>query len=250
MIKRFIPNIFTFLNMLSGCVAVVLAVQDQLVSAAIFVGLGIFFDFFDGFFARLFKVSGEIGVQLDSLADMITSGLVPGIVMMQLLSRSLENYNLLSTHSWSTDALFPASFPYLAFLGLLITAASGYRLAKFNIDKRQTSSFIGLPTPANAILILSFPLIATYQASPRVMSIIFSPWFLAGLIGISCFLLNAELPLFGLKFKSAGFKENWFRYVFIAFCLFALGALQFMALPIIILVYVLFSAVLDFLRVE
>lgn len=248
MIKKYIPNFFTLLNLLSGCIAVVLALQDHLVFAAFFVGMGVFFDFFDGFLARLLNVPSAIGLQLDSLADLITSGLAPGIVMMQLLTEALGgNANFLN-YNWETEPVFKLGFPLLALFGLLITLASAYRLAKFNVDTRQTTSFIGLPTPANAILILSLPLIAVYQPSPRIMALIFNKWFLMGLTVFSCILLNAELPLFALKFKSWSFKINWFRYLFLGISLIVLIGFQFLALPIIVLVYLLLSIVLYFLN--
>ncbi|MEX0361790.1 MAG: phosphatidylcholine/phosphatidylserine synthase, partial [Allomuricauda sp.] len=155
--RSYIPNFLTLLNLFSGCVATVFAVQNQLEMAAIFVFIGIFFDFFDGLAARALHVQSEIGVQLDSLADMVTSGVVPGIVMFQLLDMSQAS-------GWSEGQL--AGIPWLgvdvapiAFFGFIITLASAYRLAKFNVDENQVSSFIGLPTPANTLLILSLPLI-------------------------------------------------------------------------------------------
>ncbi len=244
MIRKFVPNFFTLLNLACGCVAAVLAVQNHLIFAALLVGLGIFFDFFDGFFARLLGVSSDLGLQLDSLADLVTSGLVPGIVMVQLLAQSLGSNVPPILYPWEDRPIFYLDFSGWALLGLLITLASAYRLAKFNIDERQTSSFIGLPTPANAILILSIPLILTYQPSPRIVSLIFNPWFLMGLTVFSSFILNAELPLFGLKFKTWDFKSNWFRYVFLGLSVVAILFLQFLALPLIILVYLLFNVVL------
>lgn len=241
MLKKQIPNFFTLFNLLCGCVATILAVQDQLVIAALFVGFGIFFDFFDGFAARMLNVQSEMGLQLDSLADMITSGLVPGIVMMQLLSHSVSWGHEPLPFGWKDPADFQLGFPLLALAGLMITLASGYRLAKFNVDDRQTASFIGLPTPANTILILSLPLIATYQPSPALLAFIFNPLVLITLTVVSSILLNAELPLFALKFKTWDFKTNWFRYIFIGLSLIALIFFQFLALPFIILSYVLFS---------
>src|SRR5699024_5198756 len=162
-IRKFIPNFFTLCNMAAGSIAVILAVQNHLVFAAIFVGIGIFFDFFDGFFARLLRVSSKLGLQLDSLADLITSGLAPAIVMVQLLNRSFSAETEGVFLRWEKIPIFEIDMPVISLIGLLIVLASGYRLAKFNIDSRQTSSFIGLPTPANAILIFSIPLILTYQ---------------------------------------------------------------------------------------
>lgn len=249
MIRKFIPNFFTLCNLFCGSVGVILAVQNKLAFAAVFVAIGIFFDFFDGFFARLLGVSSELGLQLDSLADLITSGLVPAIVMVQLLIQSMGGTGMdVLALSWETKPVFELGFPLLALTGLLVALGSGYRLAKFNIDKRQTSSFIGLPTPANAILILSLPLIYTYQSSPQIEYILFHKWFLIGLSLFSCFMLNMELPLFGLKFKTWGFKENWYRYSFLILSFLALLSLKFIALPLIILVYVLFNMVLFFLK--
>lgn len=241
MIKKQIPNFITLLNLLSGSIAAMFAAEDKLVAAAFFVALGIFFDFFDGFAARLLKVPSAVGLQLDSLADMVTSGLVPGIVMFQLFSKSVENQPEVLNLAIDHPNLNAMDFSAMALLGLLITLASGYRLAKFNIDERQTSSFIGLPTPANTILILSFPLILTFQPSPFVSCLILNPWFLAVITVFSCVMLNAELHLFALKFKNWNFKENWFRYLFLFLSLLGLIFLKFFALPLIIVFYIILS---------
>ncbi len=250
MIKAFIPNFFTLCNLLSGCIAAILAVQNHLVFAAIFVGIGIFFDFFDGFFARMLGVAGELGTQLDSMADLVTSGLVPGIVMVQLMAQALGGSAEAFVYSWEERPSFYFGLPLLALIGLLIPLASAYRLAKFNLDTRQTTSFIGLPTPANTILILSLPLIQAYQHLPRISFYLFNPWFLIGLTIFCSIMLNVELRMFSLKFKGWGFKENWFRYVFLLFAVILIASLQFLALPLIIFSYMLFSAILDFANVE
>lgn len=250
MIRKFIPNLFTLGNMASGSIAVILAVQNHLVYASIFVGIGIIFDFFDGFLARVLEVPSELGKELDSLADLITSGLVPGIVMVQLLYQSIGGNPEMGFFEWEKIPIFNIGMPTWALLGLLITLASGYRLAKFNIDERQTSSFIGLPTPANAILILSIPLILVYQYTPRIETIFLNRWFLIGLTLFSSFILNAELPLFGLKFSSWSLKENWYRYVFLIMAAVVVVYLQFIALPIIILIYLLFNIALYYLEEE
>ncbi len=211
--------------------------------AAIFVALGIFFDFFDGLAARALDVKSELGLQLDSLADMVTSGLVPGIVMFQLFRQALPG-SAAQPVDWTTGQdLLEWNIPVFALFGLLITLASAYRLAKFNIDERQTDSFIGLPTPANALLILSLPLILIFQPQPFLVDIILNPWFLAGLTLFSCFMLNAEVPLFALKFSSWGFAENKIRYLFLIFCVILLIFLQFAAIPVIILSYVIVSMI-------
>lgn len=242
-LKKHIPNFITMLNLFAGSIAVIFAVQGNLVMAAIFVAVGIFFDFFDGFAARILDVKSELGLQLDSLADMVTSGLVPGIVMFQLLIQALPGKES-GVGEWSSgDDLLAWDFPVLALIGLFITLASGYRLAKFNIDERQTDSFIGLPTPANALLVLSLPLILVFHPHPDILAVIYNPWFLIGLTLFSCFMLNAEVPLFALKFDSWSFAENKLRYFFIALCVVLIVWLQFIAIPVVIVLYVLLSLV-------
>lgn len=241
--KRHVPNIITLLNLLCGAIATIFAVQGNLIMAALFVALGIFFDFFDGLAARLLDVKSEVGLQLDSLADMITSGLVPGIVMFQLLKRALPGDALPASEWAEAGTWWEWNFPALALVGLLIAAASGYRLAKFNIDDRQTDSFIGLPTPANALLILSLPLILAYQPNPWAVGLILNEWFLIGLTLLSCFMLNAEVPLFALKFSDWSFKANKLRYLFLAYCLLMIILFQFIAIPLIIISYVIVSLI-------
>jgi len=242
MLKQ-IPNALTSLNLLCGCVAVLFVVSGDLVTAAVFACLGIFFDFFDGLAARLFNAHSAVGLQFDSLADMVTSGLVPGFVMVQLLSKSytgsyFEIDQLFASQGWGASLQ-----SWLPLIGLLIVVASGYRLAKFNVDERQTDSFIGLPTPANTLLILSLALILEFQDTQWVNEFILNSWFLVGITIASSILLNAELPLFALKFKTWDIKSNSKRYVFLAFCLVSLVLLKFLAIPLIIAVYILVSLV-------
>lgn len=242
MIKKHIPNIITLLNLLSGSIAVIFAVQNNLIAAALFVGIGIFLDFFDGLTARALNVQGELGLQLDSLADVVTSGVVPGIVMYQLLNAAFHGENAVNT-DWGEQTLLNFDLPWVALIGLLITLASAYRLAKFNIDDRQDTSFVGLPTPANAILILSLPIILEFQPTAFAVSLILNEWFLIGLTLFSCFILNAELPLFALKFTNWSFKDNFVRYGFILISLLLLVFFQFLALPLIIIAYLLISII-------
>jgi CDP-diacylglycerol--serine O-phosphatidyltransferase len=224
-IKRHVPNIITLLNLFCGCIALVFAKDSNFEMAFYFVSLGIFLDFFDGFFARLFKVSSPLGLQLDSLADMVTSGVVPGFVMFSMMSNNND------VTSW---------FPYLGFL---ITLGSCYRLAKFNIDTRQTDSFIGLPTPANALFILSLPLVLKYTGSLFVLEILVNPWVLLGITLFSAFILNAEIPLFSLKVKNFTLKGNGLQIFFLAMCLLLLLFLQYAGIPLIILMYILLSVI-------
>lgn len=236
--KQHLPNFITLLNLFCGCIAVVFAVMNQLDFAAIFVFLGILFDFLDGFAARTLNVSSEIGVQLDSLADMVTSGVVPGIVMFQLLSMAQKD-------GWNLDLFgMHSEVGVLPLFGFLITLASAYRLANFNVDENQVSSFRGLPTPANALLILSLPLILLYQNNEVLGDLILNQWFLMALTLLSVFLLNSRIELFALKFKGTGFKENGVKYLFLIGSLVLLLTMKFLAIPVIIALYILTSLVI------
>ncbi len=245
--KRHIPNLITMLNLLCGCIATVFAVKNHLDIAALFVFLGIFFDFFDGLAARALDVKSELGLQLDSLADMITSGLVPGIVMYQLLSMSLHGGWNTGWVSVATDTLEESAtaLPWLPFLGFLITLGSAYRLAKFNVDENQVSSFVGLPTPANALLILSFPLILLYHNNEVLNHLILNETFLIVTTLLSTFLLNAPVKLFALKFKNWSIKSNAMRYVFIVVSLVLILTMKFMAIPAIIAIYIVSSVIMQ-----
>jgi CDP-diacylglycerol--serine O-phosphatidyltransferase len=227
-IKKHIPNSITLLNLLCGCIAMVFVTNSDFEMAFYFVCLGIFLDFFDGFFARLLKVSGPLGLQLDSLADMVTSGLVPGYVMFFLLSNS--------QHEISTHFMMP-------YLGFIITMGSCYRLAVFNIDTRQTNSFIGLPTPANALFILSLPLVLKYSDSLIVLEILTNQWVLLAITLFSAYILNAEIPLFSLKIKKFSLKDNALQIVFLFLSFLLLVFFQYAGIPLIIIGYVLLSIV-------
>ena len=240
--KKHIPNMITSLNLLCGCIAILFAVSGDLVAASYFVLTGMFFDFFDGLAARLLHVQSKIGLQLDSLADMVTFGVVPGIIMFQLLNKA-TTLQLLETRFEVSETMlwYGESMSFIPFVGLILVIASAYRLAKFNVDSRQTDSFIGLPTPANTLLILSLPLIYEFQYTELVETVIFNKWFLIGLTLFSSLLLNAELPLFSLKFKTWGFNSNKLRYVFLAISLIAIVTLKFIAIPVIIALYIFLS---------
>ena len=230
-IKKHIPNCITLLNLLSGCIALIFVVQQQPEMAFYFVCLGIFLDFFDGFFARLFKVSSPLGLQLDSLADMVTSGVVPGLTLF---------YMMLNAFGLELNSPFSAEYAG-ALVGFLVTLGSCYRLANFNIDTRQTDSFIGLPTPANALFILSLPLVITYSNSFILFEILSNYWVLLAIAIGSAYILNAEIPLFALKVKKLSFKENKLTFFFLAVSLLLLLLLQFLGIPLVILFYVLLS---------
>ncbi|MFT5253535.1 MAG: CDP-diacylglycerol--serine O-phosphatidyltransferase [Flavobacteriales bacterium] len=227
-IKKHIPNLITLVNLFCGCIAIVYIAKLEYEIAFYFVCLGIFFDFFDGFFARLFKVAGPLGLQLDSLADMVTSGVAPGFVMYFLLSNSQHEISF---------------SPYLPFLGFIITLGSCYRLANFNIDIRQTNSFIGLPTPANTLFIMSLPLVVLYSDSLIALEILTNQGILLLITLFSAYILNAEIPLFSLKIKKFNLKDNALQIVFLLFALVLLVLLQYLAIPLIILSYVILSVI-------
>lgn len=228
-IKAQIPNLITLLNLFSGCFALIFAFHQDFKFAFFFVSLGIFFDFFDGFFARMFKVSSPLGLQLDSLADMVTSGVVPGVVMYQLMNHALG----FPSFGWPT-LLFP-------FLGFIITLGSCYRLANFNVDTRQTDSFIGLPTPANALFILSLPLILFDNQYEFITKTLSNEYVLLAISLLSTYILNAEIPLFSLKIKNFSFAKNKLQIIFLAISLLLLVFFKILGIPLLILFYILLS---------
>jgi CDP-diacylglycerol--serine O-phosphatidyltransferase len=215
------------LNLFCGCVALVMVSDYKFDFAFYFVCLGIFFDFFDGFFARKFNVAGPLGVQLDSLADMVTSGVVPGYTMFILLSKTIFD---------------GTSIGFLAYLGFVITLGACFRLAKFNIDERQSDNFIGLPTPANCLFIMSIPFFLEVPSN----GIIVGNNIKIALIVISflsAYIMNAEIPLFSLKFKNFSFAKYKLQIFFLAISAAMLFFLQILAVPMIIILYVLLSVI-------
>lgn len=236
-IKKHIPNTITLLNLLAGLFALIHAFNGNYNEAFSLVCLGIFFDFWDGFFARIWKVQSPIGLQLDSLADMVTSGVVPGLVMYKMLADIQENQ---SQYNLTEDTYYMGVVPYLGFL---ISLASCYRLAKFNVDTRQTDSFIGLPTPANALLIMSIPMIQFHSEFDWLVDFLSNPFVLVGVTVLSSYLLNAEIPLFSLKVKSFSWEKYKMQVVFMIISVILIAILEFIAIPIIILLYVILSVI-------
>jgi len=238
-LKKQIPNIITLLNLLAGLIALVYAFDDNLQMAFFWVCMGIFFDFWDGFAARSLKVSSPLGVQLDSLADMVTSGVVPGVAMYRMLLNIQLNYEQYNV----TDETFYMKL--VPFVGFIIALGSCMRLAKFNIDTRQTDSFIGLPTPANALFILSIPMIMATTDFEILITIFSNPYVLVFITFFSAFIMNAELPLFSLKIKSSKLSDNKLSIGFLLTCLIALILFQYTAVPFIIGFYILLSVILN-----
>lgn len=220
--------------MLCGCIAIVFAFEGNLVWSAYMVGIACIFDFMDGMFARLLKAHSEIGKQLDSLADMVSFGVVPGMIIFKLINQTMI--------TCGADIFVAAP---ISFSGFLVTAFSAVRLAKFNLDTRQTDSFIGVPTPANTILISSLPLILQFNISNT--SFILNPYFLIGLTLIMSYLLIAPLQLFALKFKNFSWADNKVRYLFLALSLLLLIVFQFVGIPLIIILYIVLSVISNIL---
>lgn len=195
--------------------------------------------------ARILKVDSELGKQLDSLADMVTSGVAPGIVMYQLIFSSMNQNSFATTFvekenliSWNLSDV-----QLLPFIAFLLPVAAAYRLAKFNLDERQLISFIGLPTPAMSIFVISLPLILIYSDISYVNNLINNTYFLVIITILLSFIMNAELQLFSLKFKKISLKNNWVQLVFIIIALVSLIVLKFVAIPLIIALYILLSLI-------
>ncbi len=237
--KKHIPNIITLSNLVCGTLAVWQALQGNLICAALFIFLGAFFDFFDGMTARLLHVQSAIGKELDSLSDVVTFGVAPGFIVFSLLESVTSQ---MGTMGW------------LKFVALLMPALSSYRLAKFNLDERQTSSFIGLPTPANAMVWAAYGIILSVSDPSRLLlfswfdggslaELMSNPWFIGVLSVAMSISLVLEVPLFALKFKNFSWADNKVRYLFLGIDLLLLLFLGVYAVLVIIFFYVLLSIV-------
>ena len=229
-LKKHIPNFLTCGNLFCGCVGIVSVFQNDLVFAAYMIGVAALLDFADGFVARIMNAYSLIGKDLDSLADCVTFGVLPSMMLYKLLQKSLMG-----------DGFAIEIFVVLPYLAFLIAIFSALRLAKFNTDTRQSESFIGVPTPANALLVGSLPLIMWQH--PDWMHYIQNPYALIGYILLTSYLLVSELPLFALKFKNFSLANNRIRYIFLSISLVLLIWLRFAAVPPIILLYILLSFV-------
>lgn len=237
-IKKHIPNTLTLLNLFAGLCALIHAFNGNYAEAFSLVCLGIFFDFWDGFLARTLQAQSAIGLQLDSLADMVTSGVVPGLIIYKMLGDIQENQ---AQYTLTEDTYYMGVVPYLGFL---ITLGSCYRLANFNVDERQTESFIGLPTPANALWICSLPIILEETGGNGfIFEFLSNPFVLVIIAFLSAFLLNAEIPLFSLKAKAFTWEKSKIQILFLGIATVLLVILQFLAIPLVILLYVLLSVV-------
>ena len=235
--KNIIPHVITSANLLCGCLAITQIAEGNFLVASLLVLLGAFFDFFDGLAARALNVGSELGAQLDSLADMVTFGLVPAYLAFEWLNQI--DYSI---------------YNYLAFL---IAIFSAVRLAKFNIDDRQTTSFIGVPTPANALFWISIPLIY-WQVENDIHFIrvdfmlpaFDSFFFIISAILVFSYLLIAKLPLLALKFKNLNWNSNQFRFLLIGISVVLFTLFLFAAIPFILLLYLILSIIHNNLQVK
>lgn len=225
-IKKIIPNTLTSCNLIAGCIATFHAFTGNVDIALLWIVIGAVFDFFDGMSARLLHVSSPIGKELDSLADDITFGLAPAAIL---------GFELTMVHY--PAFLMPVS-DYIPFAAFVMAAFSALRLAKFNLDERQSLGFIGLPTPANALFwgSLMVGVAPHFESSPL--------WAVAMVVGVlvSSYLLVSEIPMFALKFKQWGWKGNEVKYLFVLSCIPILALLRISGIAVVIAWYVLLSA--------
>jgi CDP-diacylglycerol--serine O-phosphatidyltransferase len=224
-VKKHLPNAITCFNLFSGCVGIVFAFKGDLFTAAYALFLSAIFDFFDGFAARVLKSFSGIGKDLDSLADVLSFGFLPSAILYELFVKSPQIERIGA---------------YLPFLAFAIAIFSALRLAKFNTDTRQAEIFIGLPTPANGVLIASLPFII--EKYPQLNKYILNQYTLSALVVIMCALLVAELPLMSLKFKNRD-PQNLYRYLLLLFAAILILFFKFAAVPMVIFIYISLSIV-------
>lgn len=227
--KKQIPNLITLGNLLCGVLAAYCAANDRLHLAALLICLGILLDFFDGMTARLLGVSSPIGKELDSLADVVTSGVAPGFIVFKMIQQCAPAGSV---------------FQWIALVALLIPLFAAYRLAKFNLDTRQSHSFLGLPVPSNALIWVGLALsLGTATFDPIAHQL----WFVVAVIAVSLLtdiLMVSELPMFSLKFnfKDLTWRTNSIPYIFLIGCALIIALTRhWFAISIIILWYILFS---------
>jgi CDP-diacylglycerol--serine O-phosphatidyltransferase len=233
--KKEIPNLLTLGNLLAGCIGLWFVMQGDLVSASYCMFISLVCDFFDGFLARALQAYSDLGKELDSLADMVSFGVLPAFILFSLVE--------LSCGSQCTVGILGFYKPFLVFALALMSA---YRLAKFNIDTRQSDQFIGVPTPANGLFIASLPLIIHFQ--PEYTAYILSFKGLLIYSVVMSYLLVCELPLLAFKFKTWDWKSNQVKFIFLIFCIAALVMLKFAAIPVLVIAYILLSGLIFLLN--
>jgi len=245
-----IPNIFTLLNLFFGCIAIVFALQsgidivythegeqfvkltEKICYASLFIGLAAIVDFLDGFVARLFNATSMIGKQLDSLADIVSFGVAPSVILYQLLRMSFIREN--EGFEISTVWLLPA---------FIFSCAGAYRLARYNIDQVETNTFKGVPIPAAGMLVASLPLIQFYTTTDFIYDFISNKYFLYGLIFLLSWLMVSKLPMMALKFKDYTIKNNLPKVILILIAVISAVFLQWIAVPVIFISYFILSLI-------
>lgn len=247
-----IPNLFTLLNLFLGCIAIVFSLQTETISiyvgedltthynipeklaiASYFIFAAAVIDFLDGFIARIFNATSEIGKQLDSLSDVVSFGVAPSVILYQLLRISfIKEENGLDT---SVFWLLPS---------FIVACAGAYRLARFNIDNSQSSGFKGVPIPAAGLLIASFPLILHFGNSlVNVNEWLTDKWVLYGIIVVVSSLMVSTLPLMALKFKDFSIKNNVPKIILLIAAIIASVLLHWLAVPVVFVVYIILSLI-------
>lgn len=242
--KKHIPNAITCGNLICGCLGIIQALTGDLAWAAYFIWIAAVLDFFDGFAARILNVPSPIGKELDSLADVVSFGVLPGFIIFQLMNQHYMFEDCNVGGNW-VECHRGNHINWLSYTAFIIPALSAYRLAKFNLDTRQSDSFIGLPTPANAILISAFPLILmndTFHVAPILTNI----KFLASFSLVISYILVSEIKLIALKFKNFTWTDNKYRFIFIGSAAVLFATMFYTAIPIIILFYVVLSIIENF----
>lgn len=242
-VKKHIPNFITCLNLFCGCASIVFSTQGIITLAAYFIFAAIIFDFLDGLAARAFKAYTETGKQLDSLADMVSFGTAPAFILFYFLDTQIADFFHYDVHTGS----MPVYLMILPFSAFLISIFSAFRLAKFNIDPRQTVNFIGLPTPATAMFISSLAFISGDELFAGWVQ---NPYVLLGIIFMLSLLMVSGIPLFSMKLKNLDWKNNSHRFIFLALSVVLLLFLKFSAIPVIIMLYVVLSLLLPWNKVE
>ena len=224
-ILRHIPNLITLGNLFFGLLSIQFAYSNDLYSASLCILSGAFLDFFDGFLARLLKVSGELGKQLDSLSDLITFGVAPSVIVFQLI------------------LLSESEFSGIAYIAFLIPLFSAYRLAKFNIYSNQSDTFIGLPTPANALFFISIPIAKHFNGEDILLDFLSQKTVLIVLVIGLCLLMVSSINFIALKFKTFNWKGNEYRFTLVGMSVILLLLFHFVAIAIIILLYTVLSLI-------
>lgn len=225
---RFLPNFITLMNLFCGSLGVIFLFEDKVHLVPVLILTAAILDFFDGFVARLVGAAGPLGKELDSLADMVSFGLVPGLIM----------YHYLGNIELSQE------YTLLPYVGLLITLGACYRLAVFNISTNQSDEFIGVPTPAATLFFLSYPIVDFLYPDHFLKGILFNPYAMLAFTLLFTYLMNASFPLIAMKFKSFKMnRDNVFRYLVLLSVVVGLSIFQLAAIPIIILVYIVLSII-------